>query len=76
MTQVQHDFGAAASEETLQRVADRIRKRNIEVLPLVEREVAIKIILPQYANHPDFIRRFEAEGQLVARLEHHLGQID
>jgi serine/threonine-protein kinase len=38
--------------------------------PLVEREVAIKIILPSYANHPDFIRRFEAEAQLVARLEH------
>jgi serine/threonine protein kinase len=30
------------------------------VQPLVEREVAIKIILPQYANHPDFICRFEA----------------
>ena len=38
--------------------------------PTFEREVAIKIILPQYANHPDFIRRFEAEAQLVARLEH------
>ena len=38
--------------------------------PLVEREVAVKIILPQYANHPDFIRRFESEAQLVARLEH------
>src|SRR5512141_2404256 len=38
--------------------------------PLVEREVAIKIILPKYANHPEFIRRFEAEAQLVARLEH------
>ena len=37
---------------------------------VVEREVAIKIILPQYADHPDFIRRFEAEAQLVARLEH------
>jgi len=48
----------------------------LAVQQLVEREVAIKIILPQYANHPDFIRRFEAEGQLVARLEHHLGQID
>jgi len=24
----------------------------------------------------DFIRRFEAEAQLVARLEQHLGQID
>ena len=40
------------------------------VQPLVKREVAIKIILPQYANHPEFIRRFEAEAQLVARLEH------
>ncbi len=36
----------------------------------VGREVAIKAILPQYANHPDFIRRFETESQLVARLEH------
>jgi len=40
------------------------------VQPLVEREVAVKIILPRYANHPEFIRRFEAEAQLVARLEH------
>ena len=40
------------------------------VQPLIERDVAIKIILPRYADHPDFIRRFEAEAQLVARLEH------
>jgi serine/threonine protein kinase len=31
---------------------------------------AVKIILPHYANQPDFIRRFETEAQLVARLEH------
>src|SRR5262245_4830170 len=36
----------------------------------VGREVAVKMILPHYANHPDFIRRFEAEAGLVARLEH------
>lgn len=36
----------------------------------VEREVALKIILPDFANHPDFIRRFEAEAQMIARLEH------
>ncbi|NWF70389.1 MAG: protein kinase [Chloroflexi bacterium] len=36
----------------------------------VQREVALKIILPQYANSPDFIRRFEAEAHVVARLEH------
>ena len=36
----------------------------------VGREVAVKIILPEYANNPEFIRRFEVEAQLVARLEH------
>lgn len=36
----------------------------------IEREVAIKIILPGFANNPDFIRRFETEAHLVARLEH------
>jgi WD40 repeat protein/serine/threonine protein kinase len=36
----------------------------------IGREVAMKIILPRFANHPDFIRRFETEAQLVARLEH------
>lgn len=37
---------------------------------IVEREVAIKIIRSQYANQPDFIRRFEVEARIVARLEH------
>lgn len=36
----------------------------------VGREVAIKVIRPELANKPDFIRRFESEAQLVARLEH------
>ena len=38
--------------------------------PQVEREVAIKAIHPELANHPDFVRRFEREAQIVARLEH------
>ena len=38
--------------------------------PLVDRDVAVKVILPQYANQPNFIRRFETEAQLVAQLEH------
>lgn len=38
--------------------------------PVVGREVAIKVILPEHANTPMFIRRFETEAQLVARLEH------
>lgn len=38
--------------------------------PVVEREVAIKVILPEHANQPEFIRNFEAEAQIVARLEH------
>jgi serine/threonine protein kinase len=36
----------------------------------VGREVAIKFILPGFANQADFIRRFESEAQVVARLEH------
>jgi serine/threonine protein kinase len=36
----------------------------------IGREVAVKIILPANANKPEFIRRFEIEAQLVARLEH------
>jgi DNA-binding SARP family transcriptional activator len=38
--------------------------------PGVGREVAIKVIKPEYADQPDFIRRFETEARLVARLEH------
>src|SRR5579871_3593260 len=37
--------------------------------PAVAREVAIKVILPKFANQPDFIRRFEVEAQTIARLE-------
>jgi WD40 repeat protein/serine/threonine protein kinase/DNA-binding winged helix-turn-helix (wHTH) protein len=40
------------------------------VQPQVGREVAVKVIRPALANDPEFIRRFEAEAQLVARLEH------
>ena len=38
--------------------------------PAVGRDVAIKVILPEHANQPDFVRRFEVEAQLIARLEH------
>jgi WD40 repeat protein/serine/threonine protein kinase/DNA-binding XRE family transcriptional regulator len=38
--------------------------------PGVGRAVAIKIILPEYANRLEFIRRFEAEAQRIALLEH------
>ena len=36
----------------------------------VDRQVAVKIILPEFANRPEFIRRFDTEAQLVAQLEH------
>ena len=36
----------------------------------IGRDVAIKVILPEHANQPDFVRRFEVEAQLIARLEH------
>ncbi len=38
--------------------------------PAVGREVAIKVVRPELANDPNFIRRFEAEAQLIASLEH------
>ena len=38
--------------------------------PALKREVAIKVILPEYATDPDFIRRFEFEAEVIARLEH------
>ncbi len=38
--------------------------------PAVDREVAIKAILPVHANDPDFVRRFEREARYIARLEH------
>ncbi len=38
--------------------------------PFVDRAVALKIIHPEFANQPDFIRRFETEAQLIAQLEH------
>ncbi|MGB7340082.1 MAG: protein kinase [Phototrophicaceae bacterium] len=37
---------------------------------ILDREVAIKVILPHHANDPHFIRNFEAEAHLIARLEH------
>jgi WD40 repeat protein/DNA-binding SARP family transcriptional activator/tRNA A-37 threonylcarbamoyl transferase component Bud32 len=40
------------------------------IQPSVNREVAVKVIRRRYANEPEFIRRFEAEAQTVARLEH------
>ncbi|MEM9608489.1 MAG: protein kinase [Actinomycetota bacterium] len=40
------------------------------VQPGVDREVAVKVIRAELADRPDFVRRFEAEAKLVARLEH------
>ncbi len=38
--------------------------------PVVDRQVAVKVIRPELANQPVFIRRFDAEAHLVARLDH------
>jgi WD40 repeat protein/serine/threonine protein kinase len=38
--------------------------------PHLDRDVAIKVIRSELADEPEFIRWFEAEAQLVARLEH------
>ena len=38
--------------------------------PSVGRDVAVKQIRSELATQPEFIRRFEAEAQLIARVEH------
>ena len=38
--------------------------------PALGRDVAIKVVRRDRADDPEFVRRFEAEAQLVARLEH------
>jgi class 3 adenylate cyclase/serine/threonine protein kinase/WD40 repeat protein/DNA-binding winged helix-turn-helix (wHTH) protein len=38
--------------------------------PSVGREVAVKVIRPELAGHPGFVRRFEAEARTIARLAH------
>ena len=40
------------------------------VQPSVDREVAVKVVRPELADDPRFVARFEAEAQLVARIEH------
>ena len=37
---------------------------------VLDREAAIKVIRPQFADQPDFIRHFEGEAQIIAHLEH------
>lgn len=38
--------------------------------PTMDREVAIKVILPEVASGAEFIQRFKNEARIVARLEH------
>ena len=38
--------------------------------PVLEREVALKVMLPQIAEHPEHKQRFEREARAVARLTH------
>ncbi|PCJ52034.1 MAG: hypothetical protein COA79_24980 [Planctomycetota bacterium] len=36
----------------------------------LDRDVAVKVILPTYSDNPEYIRRFEREAKLVAQLTH------
>ena len=40
------------------------------IQPTLKREVAVKVIHRRLANQPEFVRRFEQEAQIIARLEH------
>ncbi|MGB7339294.1 MAG: protein kinase [Phototrophicaceae bacterium] len=37
---------------------------------VLKREVAVKVIKEKYVNNPQFVRQFEAEARIIARLEH------
>ena len=37
---------------------------------ILDRDAAIKVIRPQFADQTDFIRHFEGEAQIIAHLEH------
>ncbi|MEN8222022.1 MAG: serine/threonine-protein kinase [Acidobacteriota bacterium] len=37
---------------------------------MLEREVAIKVLLPQHASDPEIVKRFIREARLYAKLEH------
>ncbi len=45
MTQLREDFAAPASEETIKRVAERMRERNIEVVVVDDGDEARKVVL-------------------------------
>jgi L-lactate utilization protein LutC len=45
MTQIQEEFAAPASEETIQRVAEKMRERNIEVVVVDDGEQAREAVL-------------------------------
>jgi hypothetical protein len=45
MTEVREDFADPASEETIQRVAERMRERNIEVVVVDDGDEARKVVL-------------------------------
>jgi DNA-binding SARP family transcriptional activator/ABC-type glycerol-3-phosphate transport system substrate-binding protein len=74
---LQQDPGLDVGGEPLRgyRVIERIGEGAFGVVsraqqPQVRREVAIKSIHRDLANDPEFVRRFEREARLVARLEH------
>ena len=45
MTQLREDFASPAAEETIQRVAERMRERNIEVVAVDDGDQARKVVL-------------------------------
>jgi serine/threonine protein kinase len=57
------------------RIVSRIGKGGMATVyratqPGVERDVAIKVLPPQFLHDDSFLRRFEREAQAIARLQH------
>jgi len=67
--------GAAPRQVGAYEIHERIGEGAFAVVhratqPSLGRDVAVKVVRAELANRPEFIRRFEAEAQMVARIEH------
>ena len=67
-TRIEHDMRGYELQEQIGAGGFGVVYRAVQ--PGIRREVAIKVIQSRYANRSEFIRRFEQESQLIARLEH------
>lgn len=68
MTQLREDFAGPASEETIQRVAERMRERNIEVVVVDDGDQARKVVLARLPWEDAQVRKAMNIGSFVGKI--------